>query len=117
EAPLAFEVVADDGDGAAAVGVTPLGVAHVEDEPAVAPRDEPVLGLLQFRLGNHGQPSCYERGGTASASASQTRSVSSSRRCACTGSDSTSWAKRAAPSPPPRCGAAAANGSADSVVG
>jgi hypothetical protein len=48
----AFEVVGDDADRAAAVGVTPLGVAHVEDVPALARRGEPVLGLLQFRLGN-----------------------------------------------------------------
>jgi hypothetical protein len=54
----AFEIVGDDADGAAAVGVTPLGVAHVEDEPSLAPRDEPVLGLLQFRLGNHGLEAC-----------------------------------------------------------
>ena len=48
----AFEVVGDDADGAAAVGVTPLGVAHVEDVPASALRREPVLGLLELRLGN-----------------------------------------------------------------
>jgi hypothetical protein len=53
ESPLAFEIVADDADGAAAVDVTPHGVAHVEDEPSLARRNEPVLGLLQFRLGNH----------------------------------------------------------------
>src|SRR5207244_13433359 len=53
ESPLAFEIVADDADGAAAVDVTPLGVAHVEDEPSLALRDEPVLGLLQLRLGTH----------------------------------------------------------------
>ena len=43
----------DDADGAAAVDVTPHGVAHAENEPSLALRDEPVLGLLQFRLGNH----------------------------------------------------------------
>jgi len=53
ELPLAFEGVRDRADGAAAVDVTPHGVAHVEDEPSLALRDEPVLGLLQFRLGNH----------------------------------------------------------------
>jgi hypothetical protein len=51
--PLAFEIVERDADGAVAVDVTPYGVVHVEDEPSLALRDEPVLGLLQFRLGNH----------------------------------------------------------------
>ena len=54
ELPPALEVVGDDANGAAAVGVTPLGVAHVEDEPALALGDESMLGLLQLRLGNHG---------------------------------------------------------------
>ena len=49
----AFEIVADDADCSAAVGVTPFGVAHVEDVPSPARRGDPVLGLLQFRLGNH----------------------------------------------------------------
>ena len=51
--PLAFEIVERDADGAAALGVTPHGLAHAEDEPSVVLRDEPVLGLLQLRLGNH----------------------------------------------------------------
>jgi hypothetical protein len=37
-------------------------VAHLDDVPAIAIRDEPVLGLLQFRLGNHErvyQPEIY----------------------------------------------------------
>jgi hypothetical protein len=58
----------------------------------------------------------HRAGGTVSASAVQMLSISSSRRCACTGRERTSSAKRAARSPPPRFGAAAANGSADSVV-
>ena len=53
ELPLAFEIVERNADGAAAVGVTPLGVAHVEDEPSLALRNEAVLGLLESRLGNH----------------------------------------------------------------
>ena len=51
--PPPFEVVEGEADGAAAVGVTPHGVAQAEDEPAVALRDETVLGLLRFRLGHH----------------------------------------------------------------
>jgi len=50
---LSFEIVERNADGAAAVRVTPDSVAHVDDEPSVARRDEPVLGLLQFRLENH----------------------------------------------------------------
>ncbi len=46
ELPFPFEVVRDQRYGAAAVGVTPLGVAHVEDEPALALRNEPVLRLF-----------------------------------------------------------------------
>jgi GNAT superfamily N-acetyltransferase len=57
----ALEVVGDNADGAAAVGVTPLGVAHVEDEPSLDLRDEPVLGLLRFRLGNHELEACRSR--------------------------------------------------------
>jgi predicted nucleic acid-binding protein len=38
--------------------VTPDGVAHVEDEPSLALRDEPVLGLLQFRFPNHELEDC-----------------------------------------------------------
>jgi len=53
EVPFAFEIIAKDADRPAAVGVTPLGVAHVKDKPSFAPRDEPVLGLLQFRLVDH----------------------------------------------------------------
>jgi hypothetical protein len=53
EVSLAFEIVRDRADRAAAVDVTPHGVAHIEDEPSLALRDEPVPGLLQFRLGNH----------------------------------------------------------------
>jgi hypothetical protein len=52
ESAPALEVVADDADGSAAVAMAPLGVAHVQNEPALPVRDEPVLGLLQFRLGN-----------------------------------------------------------------
>jgi hypothetical protein len=48
EVPFAFEIIAEDADRPATVGVTPLGVAHVEDEPSFALRDEPVFGLLQF---------------------------------------------------------------------
>ena len=59
--PLAFEIVERDADGAAAVGVTPHGLAHAEDEPSVALRDEPVLGLLQLRLGNHNAKTCSAR--------------------------------------------------------
>jgi hypothetical protein len=51
--PPAFEVVVHDADGAAAVGVTPFGVAQAEDVPAVTLRDQSVLRLLQFRLGDH----------------------------------------------------------------
>lgn len=56
--PLAFEVVERYADGAAAVDLTPYGVAHVEDEPSLALRDEPMLGLLQSRLGNHELAAC-----------------------------------------------------------
>jgi hypothetical protein len=51
----------DDADGAAAVGVPPRSVAHVEDVPAVSFRGEPVLGLLQLRLGNHDLQSLPKR--------------------------------------------------------
>jgi hypothetical protein len=53
ELTLAFEVIRYHRYGATAVAVTPHGVAHVEDKPSLAFRDEPVLGLLQFRLANH----------------------------------------------------------------
>src|SRR5439155_20850251 len=62
ELPLTFEIVADDGAGAAAADVTPHGVTPVEDEPSLPFRDEPVLGLLQFRLGNHELKACRNRG-------------------------------------------------------
>src|SRR5881409_2213392 len=52
-APPALEVVSDDTDGTAASGVTPLGLPHVEDVPTLTLRDEPVLGRLELRLGNH----------------------------------------------------------------
>jgi hypothetical protein len=61
ELPLTFEIVERNADGAAAVGVTPHGVAHVDDEPSLAPRDEPEPGLFQFRLGNHELEACRNR--------------------------------------------------------
>jgi hypothetical protein len=61
ELPLAFEIVGDDTDGAAAVDVTPHGVAHVEEEPSLALGDDSVLGLLPFRLGNHELIACRNR--------------------------------------------------------
>jgi GNAT superfamily N-acetyltransferase len=54
EPTLALEVVDGDADRAAPLGVTPLGVPQVEDVPALAGRDEPVLRPLRNRLGNHG---------------------------------------------------------------
>src|SRR5206468_4971139 len=58
ELPLALEIVQDRADGAAAVDVTPLRIAHVEGEPSLALRDEPVRGLLQFRHWNHELRAC-----------------------------------------------------------
>jgi hypothetical protein len=52
ELPLALEVVEHNGDRPAPVDVAPLGVAHVEHVPALTRRREPVLALLQPRLGN-----------------------------------------------------------------
>ena len=46
---LALEVA----DGGASLLVAPGRVARVEDEPALATRDEPVLGRLDPRLRNH----------------------------------------------------------------
>jgi hypothetical protein len=59
--PPAFEIVEHDADCAAAVGVTPFRVAQAEDEPSVATRNEPVLGLLQLGLGNHTLENCHNR--------------------------------------------------------
>ena len=63
--PLVFEIVERDADGAAAVGVAPHGLAQAEDEPAVAFRDETVVGLLQLRLGNHELEHIWAREGQA----------------------------------------------------
>ena len=40
-------------DRGAALGVAPPRLARVDDEPALALRDEAVLGRLELRLGNH----------------------------------------------------------------
>jgi hypothetical protein len=59
---LVFEIVEHNADSAAPVGITPDGIAHVEDEPSLALRDESVLGLLQFRLRNHELEDCRNAG-------------------------------------------------------
>jgi hypothetical protein len=79
ELPLAFEIVEHNADGAAAVDVTPHGVAHTEDEPSLALRDEPVLGLLQFRLGNHERKACSNRCVLCNAVGTATKPKASSR--------------------------------------
>jgi len=51
-----FEIVEREADGAATIDVTPDRVAQADDEPSLALRDEPVLRLLQLRLGDsHGR--------------------------------------------------------------
>jgi len=50
EVLLALEVA----EGTASFAVVPARVARVQDIPPVSGRDEPVLGLLELCLGNHG---------------------------------------------------------------